>query len=211
MAKRTFLTICTLLLCCKMICMPANADESLGVSQDTAEYYGFKVNFMENMIIAASVNDIIGGTAAQDARNEKISYLGATTDYTAVAFEDLLLLAKIIYAEAGSDWLPDDWRMAVGEVILNRRASPEFPDTIPGVLYQPGQYYSKGNTYFQNLMPPEHCVRLALRLLEGERVLNNPAVVFQANVPQGSGVYKTFWDPCLGATYFCYSYYPGKY
>jgi len=208
MVKRILRTA-SMLLCALAVCTPANAGFAEG--QETAEYYGFKVDFMESMIMAAAVNDITGGTAAQEARNEKISYLGNSTNYTSVAFEDLLLLAKLMYAEAGSDWLPDYWKLAVGEVILNRRSSPEFPDTISGVLYQPGQYYSKGNAYFQNLMPSERCVRLALRLLEGERVLNNPAVVFQANVPQGSGIHEVFWDPYLGCTYFCYSYYPGEY
>lgn len=36
---------------------------------------------------------------------------------------DLMLLAKVIYAEAGSDFLSDEWKMCVGEVVLNRVAS----------------------------------------------------------------------------------------
>ena len=42
--------------------------------------------------------------------------------------------------EAGSAWLSMEWKMAVGEVLLNRVASPEFPDTLAGCAFQPGQY-----------------------------------------------------------------------
>ena len=57
-----------------------------------------------------------------------------------IAYDDLVLLAQVIHTEAGSAWLPDEWRLAVGEVVLNRVASPEFPDTLEEVVFQPGQY-----------------------------------------------------------------------
>lgn len=48
---------------------------------------------------------------------------------------DLYLLAKCIHAEArGESYIG---KVAVGAVILNRVASPEFPNTIYGVIYQP--------------------------------------------------------------------------
>ena len=56
-------------------------------------------------------------------------------------YDDLRLLAKIIACECGPHW--EDWGIiAIGEVVLNRVASPEFPDTIREVLYQtdPIQY-----------------------------------------------------------------------
>ena len=74
--------------------------------------------------------------------------------------------------------------MSVGEVVLNRVAHSDFPGTIREVVYQPGQYYGAQSRYFENLRPDGRCVGLK-RLLEGERVLNDPAVVFQANFKQG--------------------------
>ena len=38
-----------------------------------------------------------------------------------------------------------------------------------------------------------------------------PAVVFQANFPQGSGTYLKFTDSVLGSTYLCLSSRPGLY
>ena len=101
--------------------------------------------------------------------------------------------------------------MAVGEVVLNRMASPEFPDSMLAVIEQPGQYYGKSSAFFTSVRPSEASVMAAKRLLEGERILCDPSVVFQANFPLGSGVHTTLHDPQLGYTYFCCSYSPELY
>lgn len=48
---------------------------------------------------------------------------------------DLYLLAKCVYAEARGE--PYAGQVAVAAVILNRVASPDFPNSISGVIYQP--------------------------------------------------------------------------
>lgn len=170
--------------------------------------YSPEADYMELMIAAAISGDREVGSAAQAAREEKLSAEGL--DYPSVEFEDLFLLSRLIWAEAGSDWLDENWKMAVGEVALNRVASPEFPDTLAEVLHQPGQYYGSG-AYLEYMRPSRASVLAAKRLLEGERVLNNPAVVFQSNGRQGSGVFLELRDPALGSTYFCFSNYMGLY
>ena len=134
-------------------------------------------------------------------------------DYPKVDFDELFLLSKIITAEAGSYWLPWEWKLSVGEVVLNRVASPEFPDTVEEVIYQenPLQYYSRNDRYFRNLLPYETSVKAAWDLLNGERVLCDPSVVFQANYTQGSGIAVHYYDRLLGSTYFCYSSRPWLY
>lgn len=47
------------------------------------------------------------------------------------------LLAAILQCEAGSTY---DGMIAVGTVIMNRVASPKFPNSIHGVIYQKGQF-----------------------------------------------------------------------
>lgn len=170
--------------------------------------YDPEIDYMEEMIQAAAENNWAVGLAAEQCRNEQIYEMGL--DEQPIGFEDLCLLAKIMYAEAGSVWLSDEWKMAVGEVVLNRVESVEFPDTIREVLWQKGQYYD-GNSYFRQLKPSERCVRLALRVLEGERVMNDKSVVFQANFKQGSGVCLALYDSTLGWTYMCYSSRPELY
>ena len=168
-----------------------------------------ETDYMAQMMECARANDLAGGLAAQRARDEKLEAL--RLPYVSVDFEELWLLSKIIYAEAGCAWLDSRWKMAVGEVVLNRVASPEFPDTIREVLEQPGQYYGKGSRYFERLCPTAECVEAALRLLEGERVLCESAVVFQSNYRLGSGVFLELHDAALGSTYLCLSSHPELY
>ena len=56
---------------------------------------------------------------------------GATSD-------ELYLMARMISAEARGE--PYVGQVAVGAVILNRVESPQFPNTIAEVLYQPGAF-----------------------------------------------------------------------
>lgn len=51
---------------------------------------------------------------------------------------DVALLAKVISAEARGE--PYDGQVAVGAVILNRIAHPSFPNTLAGVVYEPGAF-----------------------------------------------------------------------
>lgn len=165
--------------------------------------YPSEVDYMHLMMTSAEEGDWDTGQYAQFARNTKIDE--EILPYNKVSYEDLFILAKVICAEAGSQWLSDEWKMSVGEVVLNRVQSQEFPNTVAEVVYQPGQYYGAGSQYFDLLIPDKHSISLARQLLEGERVLENPAVVFQANFRQGSGVHTAYFDDALGWTYFCYS------
>ena len=187
----------TVMLMLSLLMLPAAADF------DPAQDY------MAQMMEAVSLGDYDAGAAACAARTEKLTALGLT--YPAIDFEELWLLSKIIYAEAGCAWLSMDWKMAVGEVVLNRIASPEFPDTMREVLEQPGQYYGRNSSYFNNLKPSPACVEAARRLLEGARILGEPAVVFQSNYQLGSGVYLELRDPALGSTYLCWTSHPELY
>ncbi|NLL96223.1 MAG: spore cortex-lytic enzyme SleB [Clostridiaceae bacterium] len=51
---------------------------------------------------------------------------------------DVQLLARAINGEARGE--PYEGQVAVGAVILNRVKSPSFPNTISGVIYQPGAF-----------------------------------------------------------------------
>lgn len=168
-----------------------------------------ETDYMEIMLRCVMRGETGNGIEAARLRNEKIAKFGL--DYPIIDYAELEMLSKLIEAEAGSLWLPAEWKMAVGEVVLNRMASPEFPDSMREVIEQPGQYYGKGSAFFAALRPSEASVLAAKRLLEGERVLCDPSVVFQANFELGSGVHTTLHDPQLGYTYLCCSYHPELY
>ena len=162
---------------------------------DMAAYY------LEEMGRAAVAGDTQAGREAEQYRNEIIDQNGSGE--VKISFDDLYLLAKLICAEAGSDWLSDDFRLCVGEVVLNRVASPEFPDSISDVVYQKGQYASAGTAAFASLVPSQACVDAALRLMQGERKMA-PSVVFQSDHEQGE-IFSMYTDRRLGTTFFCVS------
>lgn len=177
----------------------------------TEERDGFSdyVNYLDRMKQACLSVDVEAGRAAAASRNAKIQCLGL--DSVQVSFDDLLELSKIITAECGSSWLPYDWKLAVGEVVLNRVNSPEFPDTVYDVVHAKGQYARANTQYFSDLIPFPDCVDAAADLLMGERVLNDPSVVFQSSKKQGSGVFLELYDSYYGSTYLCHSSYPELY
>ena len=198
--KRLISLLCALTLAL-LTALPAAAAEPAAFDPGT--------DYMARMLEAVCAGDYAGGSAAAQSRAAKVAAL--YPERPQVDFDELWLLSKIIHAEAGSAWLPAEWKMAVGEVVLNRVASPEFPDTMREVLEQPGQYYGRNNPYFDGLRPSPESADAARRLLEGERVLDNAAVVFQANFPQGSGVFLELRDALLGSTYLCFSIRPELY
>ena len=66
--------------------------------------------------------------------------------------QDVEYLAIAIYCEAGADYISDDTRYMVGDVILNRVADDRFPDSIAAVLTQKAQY---GRFYWTGIVWPE--------------------------------------------------------
>ncbi|MBR4425832.1 MAG: cell wall hydrolase [Oscillospiraceae bacterium] len=168
-----------------------------------------ETDYMARMMEAAAALDRETGLEQERLRGEKLAALALT--YAPVGFDELLMLSRLIQGEAGSAWLGLDWKMAVGEVALNRVASPEFPDTLEGVLRQPGQYSPAYAALSAGQRPSAESVLAAQRLLSGERVLCDGAVVFQSNFRQGGGVFTELRDPLLGSTYLCYSSRPELY
>ena len=159
------------------------------------------VDYSELMAECVVNQDEKMGEVYMVKRDKKIDLYGGSK----FTYEDLEVLSKIIEAEAGMNWLDDYIRLCVGEVLMNRVASKDFPDTIREVAYQEGQYHHIKYGLFDEIVPTMKSVRTALRLLNGDRVINDKDVVFQANFPQGSGIYEIIHDNLLGNTYLCYS------
>ena len=74
------------------------------------------------------------------------------------------LLARVISAEARGE--PYSGQVAVGAVILNRVEHPSFPNTIAGVVYQPGAFTCMLDGQF-NEPVAESAVRAARDALNG--------------------------------------------
>lgn len=87
---------------------------------------------------------------------------------------DLYLLAKVVYGEARGE--PYTGQVAVAAVVLNRVASPDFPNTVSGVVYQPWAFTCVNDGQI-NLSPDQTAINAARDALNG-------------------------WDPSYGALYY---------
>lgn len=87
---------------------------------------------------------------------------------------DLDLLARLISAEARGE--PYEGQVAVGAVVLNRVAHPSFPNSVAGVIYQPGAFSCLYDGQF-NQPVAESAYRAAKDALNG-------------------------WDPSYGSIYY---------
>lgn len=108
---------------------------------------------------------------------------------------DLYNLSHVICGEA--EGCSRDMKVSVGSVVLNRVSDSRFPNTISEVIFQAGQYACTwdGNFYRE---PSEETIEVAKELLEDGTQIDK-SVVWQAEFPQGRGVYDI-----IGNQYFCY-------
>ena len=74
------------------------------------------------------------------------------------------LLARAIHAEARGE--PFQGQIAVGAVIINRVISSSFPDSIKGVIYQPGQFTAVDDGQI-NLTPNRKAFRAVEKAIAG--------------------------------------------
>jgi N-acetylmuramoyl-L-alanine amidase len=115
------------------------------------------------------------------------SYLvgGYITEQGAKAYErsyaissregDYMLLARLVSGEARGE--PYHGQVAVASVILNRVRHPRFPNSVAGVVYQPGAFESVRNGQIWADHPSRANFNAARQALDG-------------------------WDPTYGCLYF---------
>lgn len=87
---------------------------------------------------------------------------------------ELSLLARLVSGEARGE--PYIGQVAVAAVVLNRVRSDEFPDTVSGVIFQPGAFDAVWDGQF-DMTPTNSAVRAARDAMNG-------------------------WDPTGGCTYY---------
>ena len=96
---------------------------------------------------------------------------GGVNGYTS---SDLYLMAKAIYAEGRGESYTG--QVAIGAVIVNRVKSPQFPNTVAGVIYQKGAFTAVDDGQI-NLEPNETAYNPARDAMNG-------------------------WDPTYGCLYY---------
>lgn len=160
---------------------PSPAAEALSKNGSTgAEVKAIQETLKDRGLYSGSIDGIYGaGTQAAVKKFQKqqgltadgiagpltLKRLGVSVGAIPEANEaNVNLLARIISAEARGE--PYSGQVAVGAVILNRVEHPSFPDTLSGVIYQPGAFTAITDGQF-NESVAESAYRAARDALNG--------------------------------------------
>lgn len=133
-----------------------------------------QANGLKSATIQAGQTLRIPAAAAASASR---SSTGAEQRSFQTSQNDIAMLARAVYGEARGE--PYKGQVAVAAVILNRVKSPDFPNTIAGVIFEPGAFCSvRDGQYF--LEPDEVAFRAAQEAVSGWD-------------PSGNALF--FWNP----------------
>lgn len=152
--------------------------------------------------------------AAKSTWNEAQKAIAGYQKLAQYSDEDIRILTTTVFHEAGHT--TEQLRQYVAQVVLNRVEDSRFPDTVKGVITQPGQYStkyatveaanaiqatdSKNGTYYYGIC--EDSVKAAM-MGQVEMPSN---VLYQANFSQGKGVWKSVYFNSgwyASTSYFC--------
>lgn len=135
-------------------------------------YFQQKNGLTADGIVGKATYKALGMNVSYNALNGGSgSSSGGTNGYTS---SDVYLMAKAIYAEGRGESYTG--QVAIGAVIMNRVKSPDFPNTIAGVIYQKGAFTAVADGQI-NLEPNQTAYNAARDAMNG-------------------------WDPTYGCLYY---------
>lgn len=145
-------------------------------TESAVQYFQRKNGLTADGIVGAATAKAMGITLSGSTGS---SGSGSSSSSTNTSSGDVYLLARCIYGEARGETYKG--QVAVGSVILNRVRSSSFPNSISGVIYQPGAFSVVSDGQI-NLTPNETAIKAAKDAMNG-------------------------WDPTSGSLYY---YNPAK-
>lgn len=113
--------------------------------------------------------------AAVLREEEELTRASGRREVLSLSEESADMLMKIAMAEAGGEDLTG--KALVMNVVVNRIRDREFPDTVEGVIFQPGQFSPISDGRYYDMVPDEDCHKALYMVVNG-------------------------WDESQGATYF---------
>lgn len=144
--------------------------------QDIIDYNGLKGTVIHpGQVLVVPVPN----TASRSANNRNY--------YPTVSEQDKRYLAQAVYSEARGESY--EGQVAVAAVILNRLKSPEFPNTIQGIIFQPWAFTAVHDGQFY--LEPDATARRAVEdALSGRD-------------PSGGALY--YWNPAKATSTWIWS------
>ena len=192
-----------------------NYDECMAASQEQKQIQA-QAHQTANKLRAQGYSDsssyIQAAKATWNAAQAEIVAYQKLSKYT---YEDIRILATTVYYEAGST--TEQLRQYVAQVALNRVADSRFPNTVKGVITQPGQYNTKyaametaqaikNKDAANGTYNWETCKNSVKQAMMG-KVAMPSNVLYQANFSQGKGLWKSVYFNSgyfASTSYFCY-------
>ena len=113
---------------------------------------------------------------------------------------EVALLARVISAEARGE--PYSGQVAVGAVILNRVEHPSFPNTIAGVVYQPGAFTCMVDGQIDQPVA-ESAIRAAREALAGSDPSGGAIYYFNPSTATSSWIWSRPLIKVIGNHRFC--------
>lgn len=192
-----------------------NYDECMAAIQEQKQIQA-QAHQTANKLRAQGYSDsssyIQSAKATWNAAQAEIVAYQKLSKYT---YEDIRILATTVYYEAGST--TEQLRQYVAQVALNRVADSRFPNTVKGVITQPGQYNTKyaametaqaikNKDAANGTYNWETCKNSVKQAMMG-KVAMPSNVLYQANFSQGKGLWKSVYFNSgyfASTSYFCY-------
>lgn len=175
------LGVCSGLNAASMSVTALTVNENKAVQQKLKElgYYSGSVDGVygqgtRSAVIAFQKQNGLVADGIVGAKTAKALGISLNTQQIAQSSSDLYLLAKTVYAEARGE--PYEGQVAVAAVVLNRVESPDFPNTIAEVIYQPWAFTAVHDGQI-NLEPNQTAYNAARDAMNG-------------------------WDPTYGCLYY---------
>jgi N-acetylmuramoyl-L-alanine amidase len=113
---------------------------------------------------------------------------------------EVALLARVISAEARGE--PYSGQVAVGAVILNRVEHPSFPNTIAGVVYQPGAFTCMVDGQIDQPVA-ESSIRAAREALAGSDPSGGAIYYFNPSTATSAWIWSRPLIKTIGKHRFC--------
>nr|WP_325256958.1 cell wall hydrolase [uncultured Oscillibacter sp.] len=145
--------------------------------------------------------EALGGSAVWDPWLDGAAVTSPGAEHDAM---DYYWLARIIHAESGGEAL--EGQIAVGNVVLNRVASGDFPNSVPEVIFDGEngvQFEPVSNGAVAN-QPTEQSCEAARRALSGENTAGDALYFFAPALSQGTWIdsSRIYWQ-----TIGCHRFY----
>lgn len=115
--------------------------------------------------------------------------------------KDIQLMANAVYGEARGE--PYEGQVAVAAVILNRVEHPDFPDTVGGVIFQPGAFTAVDDGQIW-LTPNERAKEAVIDAINGWDPSENAIYYFNPITATSKWIWSRPQIKKIGLHVFCY-------